>query len=62
MYACGRMARTEPDYWHAGVVDWTGILQGAGGVGIATYLGIHASPPLEVAFDDFLAMTTDVMP
>jgi hypothetical protein len=51
----------EPDYWNFGAIDWTGSLQGAGGVGVASYLGVrHLGESLGVQFDELIVTTTDL--
>ncbi len=43
----------EPVGWQASVTDSTAELQGAGGVGISTYLAASASGPMVTRFDNF---------
>jgi hypothetical protein len=50
----------EPLYWHFTVIDWTGILQGRGSVGVSALVGMRTSgAPFEFAFSRLLTTTTD---
>lgn len=50
----------EPEDWSIDVLDWTGLLQGPGAVGVGCYLGAKlTNAPVALAFDDLAVTTTD---
>lgn len=54
-------SQPEPGAWQYSVVDWTGVLQRTGAVGIAWHVTGPSAQPLHLhlAFDDFAAASAD---
>jgi hypothetical protein len=53
-------AAPEPPQWEFGALDWTGVLQGAGAVGVAAYLGRNVTnAPIAVQISDLTVTATD---
>jgi hypothetical protein len=53
-------ATPEPPQWEFGAIDWTGVLQNAGAVGVAAYLGRNVTnAPITVQISDLAVTATD---
>jgi hypothetical protein len=53
-----RATSTEPASWQATMTDSTTVLQGAGGVGLVSYLsGGTANAPVTISWDDIAVVT-----
>jgi len=53
-------ALPEPPQWEFGAIDWTGVLQPAGAVGVAAYLGRNVTnAPLTLRISDLTVTATD---
>ncbi len=53
-------ALREPPQWQFGAIDWTGVLQPAGAVGVGAYLGRNVTnAPLTLRISDLTVTATD---
>lgn len=53
------LGASEPDLWHASVIDWTGRLQAAAKVGLGWSVTGVAQGGADIYFDDFIARSND---